>query len=89
MTKLIDDIAPEEKFVEILCQYHAALLRGQDQEVKSAVIIKMVALTALAFGIAPTEDAAVDIDEQLEKLRMALTIIAQAEWPDDRPHRSH
>lgn len=68
-----------QQLVGSLMRHHAELLSRNDAEARAAVVVKMVALIALAFGIPPTENDGFDIDEIIEKLRGALAVIAAKE----------
>jgi hypothetical protein len=59
-------------FANAMITHHAADLVSPDEKVRDAVIVKMVALTALAFGIAPTDDGMLDVDDAMGRLRIAL-----------------
>ena len=53
-----------------LIDYHAEQLHGDKRD---AVIVKTVALVALAFDIPPTsDDPTIDYDDTLNKLRWAI-----------------
>lgn len=60
----------------MLATYHAEQLHGPDQDLREAVIVKTVALLALAFDIPPTGDMTdVDIDDTVDRLRHVLHAI--------------
>jgi hypothetical protein len=72
-----------QRLVGGLMRRHAKLLAGDDTDARNAVIIKMIALVALAFDIPPIRgEDNLDVDEVLEKLRRALTVIAVKETKD-------
>ena len=73
----MDDGERAKIFAELLCDHHTALLHGDDQRMKEAVIVKMVALVALAFSIPPVDDEPLDIEDTIGKLLAALAQIAQ------------
>jgi hypothetical protein len=66
-----------QQLVGALMRHHAALLTGRDSEAYDAVVVKMVALIALAFGIPPADSEELDIDDVIERLRRALDVIAR------------
>jgi hypothetical protein len=70
---------PALVFTEMMLAHHEVLLRGGDIETRDAVIVKMVALLALAFGIPPVEGQELDVDDCIAKLKHALTILSWRE----------
>jgi hypothetical protein len=66
-------------FADAMATHHEADLASGDERIRDAVIVKMVALTALAFGIPPTsDDDVVDVDKMMAKLRVALSMLERA-----------
>jgi hypothetical protein len=66
-----------EQFTDALCEAHIAQLRSGDDELRDAIMIKMVALTALAFGMSPTRGVPLDTDDAISNLRQALAVISK------------
>jgi hypothetical protein len=66
-----------QQLVNGLMLHHAALLTGPDMEARNAVVVKMVALVALAFGIPPDDQDELDVDDAIDRLRIALDVIAR------------
>jgi hypothetical protein len=67
-----------KRFTRDMFDHHGALLKNGDIEIRDAVIVKAVALLALAFDIPPTsEDENVDVDATIEKLRHAMNVLAR------------
>jgi hypothetical protein len=73
---------------QMLATYHAEQLHGPDQDLREAIIVKTVALLALAFDIPPTaNETDVDIDDTIDRLRDALYTIDRSRTnadPSDR-----
>jgi len=71
-------------FAAVLVEHHAADLASGDERIRNAVFVKMVALTALTFGIPPKDDGILDVDDTIEKLRAALETLDRevADGPD-------
>jgi len=63
------------EFSSLLVEHHRAILDGDDQDAKNAVVVKTVALIALAFGIPAVRDEPLDIPEALSKLTAALGVL--------------
>ena len=68
------------QFTDALCEHHLEQLRAaaDDDELRDAIVIKLTALTALAFDLPPTRGMPLDTDEALEKLRGAIAVIARS-----------
>lgn len=66
-----------EEFARAVLHHHQTLLTGSNKEIRDAVIVKSVALVALAFGIPPVPGEPLDTDDAIEKLRNALDVIAK------------
>ena len=76
----LEEITVEQLAGELadgLLTYHLSIM--DDDEARNAVIIKSIALVALAYGIPPSHDEPFDIDETIEKLRYAMKIIQRKE----------
>jgi hypothetical protein len=67
-----------KQFTDALWEHHLPLLRQADDELRDAIVVKMVALTALAFGIEPTRGVPLDTDDAIAKLQQALAVIAHS-----------
>lgn len=78
---------PSAVLARAVFEHHEALLIGNDDDAMEAVIVKAVALIAIAFGVSPTdtdeEFRILDTDEALSKLRVALAVIAVKEGKVD------
>jgi hypothetical protein len=59
-----------------ILEYHLDIMKGGDAELRDAVIVKMTALVSLAFDLAPTPEAPVDVDDAINKLRCAMHVLA-------------
>jgi hypothetical protein len=72
----------------LLVAYHGLDLISGDEQLHDAVIVKSVALLALAFDIPPTDDdESVDIDDTLARLSFALKQIKELKGaPDVKGH---
>jgi hypothetical protein len=68
-----DDLA--QKFAHLLMSFHRVALEGADKEVRDAVVVKAVALIALAFNIPAIRGEPVNIPEALTKLQAALAVL--------------
>lgn len=68
-----------QDFAGAMCRHHETLLANGDEEARDAVIIKLVAITALAFGIPPVAGEPLDVDDAIAKLKHALEVIAKVE----------
>jgi hypothetical protein len=66
-----------QQFADDLVTFHDADLHGGDEERKNAVIVKSVALVALAFGIPAVAGEPLDIDEAITKLRESLSVLGR------------
>ena len=68
----------ESKFADLLVRHHEADLGCGDVRKRDAVVVKMVALTALAFGLPPTDDGQLDVDDVMARLKIALSVLAES-----------
>ena len=62
-------------FTDSICEHHAAALH-ENETLRDAVIIKMIALLTLAYDIPPTsDDETWNLDEVLAKLKRAIEVL--------------
>lgn len=74
--------ADAQEFASAMARHHRADLEYGDEETKNAVIVKMVALSSLAFGLSVTRDSGpwfLEVNETLKKLKIALRVLASKE----------
>jgi hypothetical protein len=62
-------------FTASMIRHHKTQLASKDEEIRNAVIVKMVALVSLAFGIPPIRGESLDANEAMAKLKIALEIL--------------
>jgi hypothetical protein len=79
--KTIEQLAAD--FSDGMIQHHKTLM-GHSIAGRDAVICKMVALLALAYGIPPTRDKPLDVQEAMVGLMIALSDIDRLEGDRDR-----
>jgi hypothetical protein len=62
---------------DLLIMYHEKELHGDDEEARNAVVVKMIAMTAVAFDIPPnsSDTRVYDIDDTCDRLRAALKVL--------------
>jgi hypothetical protein len=65
-----------------ILEYHIDIVKGGNTELRDAAIVKMTALVSLAFDMAPTSEAPLDVDDTISKLRCAMHVLATGR---DRP----
>ena len=82
MLETDDDLAVTgaQSLAQNVIAYHVNALKSGDRKLRDAVIVKSVALCALAFDIPPTRDETTfDVDEIVVRLKEAIKTIRQFE----------
>jgi hypothetical protein len=65
-----------QRFADDLVAYHKADLESGDLELRDAVVVKMMALSALAYDL-EIGDEPFDLEDVLLKLRAALIVLEE------------
>jgi len=63
------------QFAQLLIAFHTPEISSGDKEVYDAVMVKMIALTTLAFAMPATKDGILNYTEAMEKLTTALKVL--------------
>jgi hypothetical protein len=66
-----------QRLADDLVTYHEVDLKSGDIELRDAVIVKMMALAALAYELPFSNEAPFDLEEALAKLRAALIVLEE------------
>jgi hypothetical protein len=71
----IDNFA--QRFADDLITYHEAEIKSGDLELRDAVVVKIMALGALAYDLPISDETPLDLEEVIGKLRAALVVLGQ------------
>jgi hypothetical protein len=67
-----------QRFADDLATYHEAELKSADLELSDAFIVKIMALSALAYDLPIGDDTPFELEEVIGKLRAAMIVLKQA-----------
>lgn len=71
----VDNFA--QRFADDLITYHEADLKSGEIELRDAVVVKIMALGAIAYDLPISDETPLELEEVIAKLRAALIVLGE------------